>query len=51
VLRSLERVGDHARNVGEHVIHMVEGTNVRHIGLKRMAEQVEGAQADKPAGE
>lgn len=40
VLRSLERVGDHARNVAEHVIHMVEGTNVRHLSLKRMAEEV-----------
>ncbi|EZQ18172.1 phosphate transport system regulatory protein PhoU [Pseudomonas sp. G11-1] len=51
VLRSLERVGDHARNVAEHVIHMVEGTNVRHVGLKRMAEQVEGSVSTDNAAE
>lgn len=30
VLRALERVGDHACNVAEHVIFLVEGENVRH---------------------
>ncbi|QDD90684.1 phosphate signaling complex protein PhoU [Pseudomonas oryzihabitans] len=40
VLRSLERVGDHARNIAELVIYLVQGTDVRHLGLKRMAEEV-----------
>ena len=40
VLRSLERVGDHARNIAELVIYLVQGTDVRHMGLKRMAEEV-----------
>src|SRR5690606_33629909 len=39
ILRSLGRVGDHALNVAEHVIHMVQGTNVRQMSLKRMAEE------------
>ena len=40
-LRSLERVGDHARNLAEHVIFMVKGENVRHVGLQEMAEKVQ----------
>ena len=47
VLRSLERVGDHARNIAEHVIYLVKGTDVRHIGLKRMEAEVKKDGADE----
>ena len=43
VLRSLERIGDHARNISELVIYLVRGTDVRHMGLKRMKAEVEGS--------
>jgi len=30
VAKSIERIGDHATNVAEHVIYIVEGTDIRH---------------------
>ena len=39
-LRSLERAGDHAKNIAEHVVYMVMGRDVRHAGLSSMEMQV-----------
>ncbi|TNF32483.1 MAG: phosphate signaling complex protein PhoU [Gammaproteobacteria bacterium] len=39
-LRSLERVGDHARNLAEYVIYLVKGEDVRHIGLQELASKI-----------
>jgi phosphate transport system protein len=40
VARSIERVGDHAKNISEYVVYLVRGRDVRHIGLEAMEREV-----------
>ena len=38
VLRSLERIGDHACNMAEHIIYLTSGSDVRHASLTELKE-------------
>jgi phosphate transport system protein len=42
IAKSVERVGDHCKNIAEDVIYIVKGRDVRHIGLDALEREMFG---------
>ncbi len=42
IAKSLERIGDHCKNIAEDVIYIVKGRDVRHLGLEGLEREMSG---------
>ena len=43
-IRALERFGGHAKNIAGHIVFIKHGTDVRHVGVEHILQQLKGAE-------
>jgi phosphate transport system protein len=42
IAKAIERIGDHATNIAEHVVYMAKGLNVRHASADEIEARIAG---------
>ncbi|MEJ2514727.1 MAG: phosphate signaling complex protein PhoU [Gammaproteobacteria bacterium] len=50
VLKALERIGDHAKNIAKYVVYVAQGRDVRHVKTKQLYKEIAGGEDEPPTG-
>jgi phosphate transport system protein len=40
IAKAIERIGDHAKNIGEFIIYVVKGADVRHSSMESIESAI-----------
>ena len=38
--KSIERIGDHAKNIAQHTIYLIKGKDIRHISVEQVLSEL-----------
>ena len=41
ISKAFERIGDHSKNISEHVVYLVKGTDVRHTSIDNVRKEIQ----------
>ena len=41
IAKAFERIGDHSKNISEHVVYLVKGTDVRHTSIDNVRTEIQ----------
>ena len=41
--KSIERIGDHAKNIAQHTVYLIKGKDIRHTSVEQVRSELDDA--------